>query len=307
MDFSKVSNMIANGFITTNLVVGANPNANVAQNIEPVKPKTTLSSPDKLFKNSNNSNSNVWSKPKIALNNLEGLNNINKSSTLNLFANNSGMEPPTVINENTRVLHIGDSHTVGIYGREMDNLMRKTGAKVQTYGSAGSSPSWWLNGHSTKSGFYSKDDEGKVDSPADWKAPHETPKLNNLINNFKPNVIIISLGANLIKASGEQIEKEVKILADIAKESGAKIIWVGPPDGRESVKPDSKQSFLYDHLQKVAQQYGTFLDSRPYTEYPATGGDGIHYWGKEGSEIAKSWASNIFHDIQISEQYPSKP
>lgn len=212
------------------------------------------------------------------------------------FLNDAPSRP--LINPDARVLHIGDSHTVGTYGKEMDKMFRETGAKVRTYGSAGSSPNWWFNGTTTHSGFYSKDDEGKVDSPADWRTPHKTPKLNTLIQDYKPNVIVISLGANLLGAKGDYIEKEVRKMAEVAKTSGAKIVWVGPPDGRESKKPTSKQAQLYEHLQKVAHEYGTFIDSRPFTEYPATGGDGVHYGGKEGTKIAKNWAKEVFAEIQ---------
>lgn len=204
------------------------------------------------------------------------------------------------INPDSRVLHFGDSHTVGIYGREMDKHLRSTGAKVETYGSAGSSPSWWINGTTTRSGYYAKNEEERVDSPKDWRTPRKTPKLPDLIEKFKPNVIVISLGANMIRNSGENIQKQVHDIAKIAQESGAKIIWVGPPDGRESKKPTSKQDYLYDNLQQAASQYGTFIDSRPKTEYPASGGDGLHYWGKEGSRIAKEWASSVFEEIQDS-------
>jgi hypothetical protein len=205
-----------------------------------------------------------------------------------------------LIGPGTKVLHIGDSHTVGIYGREMDKLMRATGASVSTFGSAGSSPSWWLQGTTTHSGFFGRGEDGKIDSPADWKTPHKTPKLPDLLKQTQPSVIVISLGANLIKANGTTIEKQVKDLAEVAKASGAKIIWVGPPDGRESKKPTSTQTALYDHLQKVATQYGTFIDSRPMTEYPDKGGDGVHYWGKEGSKIATNWAHEVFNQIQAS-------
>ena len=40
---------------------------------------------------------------------------------------------PPLIGPGTRVLHIGDSHTVGIYGREMDKMLRATGAQVASY------------------------------------------------------------------------------------------------------------------------------------------------------------------------------
>lgn len=218
------------------------------------------------------------------------------STSLDLFQNGKPLIGP-----GTRVLHIGDSHTVGIYGREMDSLMRATGAQVATYGAAGSSPSWWLQGTTTRSGFYGRGEDGKVDSPADWKTPRQTPKLPDLLKKHQPGVIVISLGANLIQANGESIEKQVKDLAEVAKASGAKILWVGPPDGRESTKPTSKQAKLYQHLQKVASQYGTFIDSRPLTEYPTKGGDGVHYWGKEGTATAKSWANDVFEQIQASQ------
>ena len=209
-----------------------------------------------------------------------------------------GFIAPPLIGPDDKVLHIGDSHTVGIYGKEMDKLLRATGAQVSSYGSAGSSPSWWLNGQTTHSGFFSRDAEGHTVQPKDWKAPHATPRLSTLIQQTQPNIIMISLGANLIQSNGENIESQVHKLAQIAKESGAKIIWVGPPDGRESKKPSSKQNQLYDHLQRAASQYGTFIDSRPLTEYPEKGGDGLHYWGTEGSKIAHSWANEVFNQIQ---------
>jgi len=208
--------------------------------------------------------------------------------------------PPPLIGPDDKVLHIGDSHTVGIYGKEIDKLLRATGAQVESYGSAGSSPSWWLSGKATRSGFFSRDAEGKTVQPRDWKAPHPTPKFPDLIRRSKPNIIMISLGANLIHSSGANIESQVHKIAQIAKESGAKIIWVGPPDGRESKKPSSKQDYLYEHLQKAASQYGDFIDSRPLTEYPEKGGDGLHYWGKEGSRTARSWANEVFKQIQES-------
>lgn len=197
-----------------------------------------------------------------------------------------------------RVLHIGDSHTVGIYGQEMDKHLRSTGAKVATYGSAGSSPKWWITGQTTRSGFFSRDAEEKTTQPAKWNDPHPTPKLKNLLEQFRPNVVVFSLGANLINANPATIEAQMREIADMAKSYGTEIIWVGPPDGRESKKPTSKQNELYQTLERVAKEYGDFIDSRPLTEYPATGGDGVHYWGKEGTRIAKSWAEDVFQQIQ---------
>ena len=197
-----------------------------------------------------------------------------------------------------RVLHIGDSHTVGIYGQEMDKHLRSTGAKVATYGSAGSSPKWWITGQTTRSGFFSRDGEEKTTRPAKWNDPHPTPKLKALLEQFRPNVVVFSLGANLIAATPTAIERQMREIAEMAKTYGTEIIWIGPPDGRESKKPTSKQNELYNTLERVAKDYGDFIDSRPLTEYPASGGDGVHYWGAEGSRVAKGWAEDVFEQIQ---------
>lgn len=237
-------------------------------------------------------------------------------SNLNFL--NNGDNNTKLINQDSRVLHIGDSHTVGYYGKEMDKLFRETGAKVMTLGSSGSAPSSWLNGYVTKSGFRMIDESGKDKVPSDlriidketerklkngqlkeWQIPTKTPNLNELINNFKPNVIVFSLGANLIHAKPETIEKQVRDVCELAKATGAKIVWVGPPDGRPDKKPDEVQNKLYEHIQKVASEYAYFIDSRPFTDYPPSmGGDGVHFHGKQGEKISKEWSKQVFNQIQ---------
>ena len=202
------------------------------------------------------------------------------------------------IGPGVRVLHIGDSHTVGVYGSTIDELMRQTGATVSTYGVAGSSPSWWWNGTVTRCGYSAKDASGKIDRPADWRTPRKTPDFQKLIAETRPDVIVISLGANLIGASESQIKSQCQKLCEMARASGAKIIWVGPPDGREDRKSTARQSRLYKELEKAVTPYATFVDSRPSTEYPETGGDGIHYGGPEGTRRAKAWAHKVLDEIQ---------
>lgn len=265
MELSRVSQILNLGHVENQKVIPT------------INPPVKLKSPSDLF-----------SSPKIS-------KGIQTGTGMFSSDNNIGK-----IDDKSVVLHIGDSHTVGIYGKEMDNLLRKTGAKVTTVGSAGSSPSWWLNNKETKSGFYMKDQDGNVDSPANWKAPHVTPKLTDLIEKYHPNVIIFSLGANLVHENAEVIENQVKMVAKIAKKNNTKIIWVGPPNGRSDKKPKEVQDFLYEHIQKVANEYGAeFIDSRPYTSYPDNlKGDGVHFGGEEGGKIARNWANSVFNQIQ---------
>lgn len=69
---------------------------------------------------------------------------------------------PQFINAKSRVLLIGDSHTAGYYGKEMDGFLRDTNAKVETFGSSGSIPAWWIDGTETTFGFYSKNQNNEV-------------------------------------------------------------------------------------------------------------------------------------------------
>jgi len=205
-----------------------------------------------------------------------------------------------LIGPGQRVLHIGDSHTVGIYGSTIDAAMRETGAQIRTYGVAGSSPSWWYQGTVTKCGYYGRDEQGKVDRPADWRTPRATPSLPDLIKEYKPTVLVVSLGANLFGASEATVKRETQRIIDTAKEAGCTLVWVGPPRAREDVKSIAAQDRLCETIKATIGDQGTFVDSRPFTKYPSGGGDGLHYWGTEGSKTAKAWAENVLATIQTS-------
>lgn len=205
-----------------------------------------------------------------------------------------------LIGPGQRVLHIGDSHTVGIYGSTIDAAMRETGAQIRTYGVAGSSPSWWYQGTVTKCGYYGRDEKGKVDRPADWRTPRATPSLPDLIKEYKPTVLVVSLGANLFGASEATVKRETQRIIDTAKQAGCTLVWVGPPRAREDVKTIAAQDRLCETIKATVGTQGTFVDSRPFTKYPSGGGDGLHYWGTEGSKTAKAWAGNVLETIQTS-------
>jgi len=205
-----------------------------------------------------------------------------------------------LIGPGQRVLHIGDSHTVGIYGSTIDAAMRETGAQVRTIGVAGSSPSWWYQGTVTKCGYYARNEKGAVDRPADWKTPRATPSLPEMIREYKPSVLVVSLGANLFGASEATVKRETQQIIDTAKAAGCTLVWVGPPRARESVKSFAAQDRLCETIKTTIGTQGTFVDSRPFTKYPSNGGDGLHYWGTEGTKIAKAWADSVLDTIQKS-------
>jgi hypothetical protein len=249
--------------------------------------------------NSGNNNSNVASDNNSSNNDNKSAsnnNNNNKSDSSSSSSNSSNSGGP-IITPDSRVLHIGDSHSVGVYGHAIDDLMRQTGASVSTTAVAGSNPTWFMNGTVGKCGYYSKDENGKVVSPSDWRTPMQTPLLQNMIDTYKPSVLVVSLGANMVGYSESSIRSQIDSICDKAKAAGCKIVWVGPPDSRSQDK--NQVAKLYNVLNSEVGKYdGVVVDSRQYTKYPSSGGDGLHYSGNEGTQTAKNWANSVMNAIQ---------
>lgn len=236
-------------------------------------------------------------------NNSSSSNNANTdsskpaSSSENTSSSSSSNSGGPLITADSRVLHIGDSHSVGVYGHAIDDLMRQTGATVSTTAVAGSNPTWFMNGTVGKCGYYSKDENGKVVSPADWRTPMKTPLLQNMIDTYKPSVLVVSLGANMVGYSESSIRSQIDSICDKAKAAGCKIVWVGPPDSRSQDK--NQVAKLYNVLNSEVGKYdGVVVDSRQYTKYPSSGGDGLHYSGTEGTKTANNWANSVMNAIQ---------
>jgi len=200
------------------------------------------------------------------------------------------------IGPGTKVLMIGDSHTCGVFGGEMDKLLRSTGASVESYGSSGSSPSWWMNGQTTHSGFVARHADGRVEQPP-WNSPHATPKLADLIREQKPDVLVVSLGGNMRGMSESQVKAQVKMLADVAKANGTKLVWAGPPDRRADMENPAELERFNRMLRDAVAPYGGFVEGSKYTSEYA-GGDGVHYGGEKGNRIAREWAGGVFGEIQ---------
>ena len=117
-----------------------------------------------------------------------------------------------------------------------------------------------------------------------------------MLSTYKPSVLVVSLGANMVNTSESAQRSMITSLLDQAKAAGCKIVWVGPPDSR--TLSDSACDKLYNVLKSELPKYdGVLVDSRQYTKYPS-GGDGIHYWGTEGVATAKSWANSTMNQIQ---------
>lgn len=199
---------------------------------------------------------------------------------------------PVPIGPGTQVLEIGDSHTVGPFGHELDRLLRETGCDMSTVGSAGASAVTYTNEAPTRSGYWRKWADGREENAGTGEA-HATPKLVDLIASEKPDVLLINLGANF---RGGNVMAQVKLLGDIAKEHDLPLVWVGPPKTRQDVADPSSIEDFDRRMAEAVSPYGSYLASSPFTpEY--AGNDGIHYGGPRGRELARNWAAAVYREV----------
>jgi hypothetical protein len=186
------------------------------------------------------------------------------------------------------VLFIGDSHSVGPFGWEVDALLREAGHKTATYASCGSIAAWWVTGKATPCGYFFRGPDGRTEKGQ--KGP--TPIFADLLAAVKPGAVIVELGANYAgNPSDEFAIKDMSALADRIKASGAACFWVTKPDSRKN--HDQIPRILELTYKAVSDKCEVF-DSTKVTKYPASGGDGVHYWFKEGLPIANAWARRVF-------------
>lgn len=192
----------------------------------------------------------------------------------------------------SRILVIGDSHTAGAFGDALFADLKASGAHVECLGSSGSRADHWLHGTPTRSGFVARHDDGTREAPP-WREPHDTPLLTDLLDQNHPDLLVICLGANFRNATPEELDTEVRSLANLAH---CKVAWVGPPPTRADFDHPQQLARFESQLGQAVQPWGTFLPSgQLVAEY--AGRDGIHYSGDRGKQLAAKWAHAIARSL----------
>lgn len=203
--------------------------------------------------------------------------------------------------KNSRILYLGDSLSIGAFGQTFDHSLRSSGFQVHTVVAGGASPYYWLKSYQSLPctiGFWEK-------SPSAERRlgyVRAVPKLEDLISEHKPNVVVVQTGINLYatlrskrRAKQENVA-EVRSLIEqmcysVAK-AGATSYWVLPPHSHEKRYSRELQMELTSIMQGVVEKYeGEVFESQKVTKfddpYPAT--DGIHY----GPTEARGWAEKV--------------
>jgi lysophospholipase L1-like esterase len=217
-----------------------------------------------------------------------------------------------------RILVIGDSLTVGGFGETLQELLvtRYGTENVFVYGSCGSAPQHWLTvepPHVTKCGFRQRTPQRTL--VLDYKngqrpPPVQTPKIDRLLWQHKPQVVIVQLGTNwfddlLGRNSDEEIKKMAQALDRFANSlRGKQIIWVTPPDSTKFSK--AVQDVVRKLIWRAAKTWHfDLIDSSQLTHYVngRSGSDGVHY----NSEAGADWARRVMKQLQSKIHNDSGP
>jgi hypothetical protein len=199
--------------------------------------------------------------------------------------------PRSAFAEEHRILYIGDSHSVGTFGRTLDALLRKApGFQVSTYAVCSSSPDWFFTGQATHCGAFFHPWEGSAQSLQHAPAPLLTPLLEKL----HPEFTIVALGANQLRGTIEDAKKQIHRMTSEIHAKESRCIWVGPPD--EGFISHAAQDRFYEMLTSSLSTLDCpLIDSRKFTKYPPQGGDRIHYdsLGAAGVSIGQNWGKSV--------------
>lgn len=197
------------------------------------------------------------------------------------------------------VLMIGDSHmaTPGYLITTLHDDLMKQGAIVYSFGACGANAGEWSSGGDAPCGSASRIKDGPVKT--DHTPSATTPPLSQLIQTYKPNLVVVVLGDTMAGYTSPQIAKawmwdQVSSLTDEVKSSGVACAWVGPGWGTEGGsfgKTFTRVKEASDYLSTItAPCY--YINSLVFSKPGAWGTiDGQHYnaagYQNWGADIAK--------------------
>jgi hypothetical protein len=202
-----------------------------------------------------------------------------------------------------KVLMIGDSLSVAGFGDAVrEHLEHEFGRQnVAFFASCGSSPENWLQNEPvfhTRCGYREKTPTTDVyrDYHNGRRPPAmATPKIETLIERYKPTIVIVQLGTNWMdqSLSDNQIRSVLERFVSAVHRGGTRrMIWIGPPDSSRFSKVQNR---IYRLIQQSVPRGDPVIDSRRFTRYVLgkTGGDGVHY----NRESGVAWARPVIASI----------
>ena len=220
---------------------------------------------------------------------------------------------PSSINASQKILYIGDSLTVGPFGREIQNFLCEQfgDRRVYIYASCGSSPENWLDGEP----IYASKCGCRVKTPSLFMlrefekgvAPEAftTPKLDPLLSRIGPSVVLVQLGTNwfdlLERHPGADELARLGAFLDrfadtiLNAPSHPTLLWITPPDSARFRGVQTAVTKLL--LSAGRRKRFTVIDSSNMVRYEPgqSGGDGVHYYGADAVKWADGVKKRLLH------------
>jgi hypothetical protein len=232
-----------------------------------------------------------------------------------LFLSVGGLGLASTASAGTKVLVVGDSHTVGLFGKGVLSVLDgQPDLDTAMVARCSSSPQHWLGDASVKPlgsncGHFERgyrDPSGKRDAGRNLKGNPPLPSVASLVSRGKPAFVVIALGTNQLPRSEsislESAKEAVDRLIDQAKSGGARCIWVGPPNEPTSVFSKANQDRFNILLRTATRAKGClFVDSRDVTNAKDTAADRanhIHYLTSAGTKWGKAVGAEILGAIR---------
>ena len=230
-------------------------------------------------------------------------------------------DPP----EKLTVLHLGDSMGLCGFAQHLDQRLRDDpqDRAVYTYVACATTPVKWLKrkpyeNFKTLCGFLTiktKEGDAKPDLVEDIygmtkghkPAAHDVPKLEDLLPEHKPDILILQTGNNLFDIFRDQktididrhtveLDSNLQPFVDFLGTAATlrRVYWVAPPiSGRVS---EEIQEFVFQRIKKLVGDRVMLIDSRPFFTFPYKHmeADKEHFIGAQMDE----WADRVFDIIK---------
>ncbi|OGI66347.1 hypothetical protein A2642_01375 [Candidatus Nomurabacteria bacterium RIFCSPHIGHO2_01_FULL_39_10] len=190
----------------------------------------------------------------------------------------------SIIAEPQKILILGDSHYAGTYGQELDKLLTQSGNTIESYGCVSAQPSWYLSISQT-----CKKSQGSTISGV--KQDYASPQIDKLLEDFNPQIIIISLGGNPAGQTPSSYSQTTSSLTKKIKDQNRKCYWIGPPGKTDSIEA-AERDLRYQAIQQGIGNNCILIDSR---ELVKLNKDEIHF---SDTTRPTQWATSVFKKIE---------
>ena len=205
-----------------------------------------------------------------------------------------------------KVIFIGDSHSLGVFGEEINTYLEESLHDYEFWASGASAPLQWINNAFTTScGYNSK--KGDVPKRGCPRRMFTPTLISRLQASPGAHHVIVALGTNFGKTEDHRrshIRYTTKMLKKLRADD--KCLWIGPPDMKRRRDRSARNYGIIEESIRKSGVDCKLIYSDRFTQYPEStdhqrgNPDGIHYdypaaWYRfpEGKIAALKWAQDI--------------